>query len=539
MPRQRVSLRTAFRNPSVLLALAAALIAFAVQSGELGSADTQYRLQATHALWTSEPPVLPQDYPGFGIHGRNGTLQTWYGIGQSLLMLPADILGTWIKSWPIFAEYNGNDPDVRHVVVGYTVSIFLNVATALVALRFLLLLGFTRRQSIAGALALLLLTTHLHYTQNLMENNYICLLTLIGFAWQYEWTLTSSRRALFIGSAAFGLNLLTRLTTGLDLLAGALFAALVLWLTGVRGRVFLQRARTYIAVTLPVYAAFILLDRLYQFYRFGSFFNTYAGIAAREWRAQDPSLPPTFPFSAPFHSGFFGALFSPAKSIFLFDPLLILIVILGAVAWRRFSPAVKAYTIATAFMLLACISFYAKYFTFAGDTAWGDRYAATTVELAALLAVPLLMQLWQQLARPVRALSAVLIAASALVQVASVAFWQSLERYQMEQMHLTDFVVGLRFENIAAFALGKMQAWGLINPGITDDAWDYQHITEWNLLPFQLRHAGVAPLWVDRLTLFAWWSSLVALVWVLLRLRRELCNDPPLPADFARKSIRG
>lgn len=516
--------RGAFRNPRILLALAAALIAFAVQSGELGSDDTQRRLQATHALWTSEPPVFPQDYPGFGIHGRNGKLQTWYGIGQSLLMLPSDIVGTGIAKLPNFANYNGNDPSIRDIFVSYTVSIFLNVATALVILRFLLLLGFSRGESVAGSIALLLLTTHLHYTQNLMENNYICLLTLIGFAWQYEWLLTGSRRVLFIGSAAFGLNLLTRVTTGMDLLAGALFVALMLWYSGLRGRAWFQRARAYVAVALPVYAVFILLDRLYQFYRFGSFCNTYAGIAAKEWRAQDPTLPPTFPFSAPFHSGFFGALFSPSKSIFLFDPLLILMLILAVVAWRRFPSAVKAYTIASSVMLVAYISFYAKYFTFAGDTAWGDRYAATAVELAALLAVPLLLRLRTSLPSAVRFLGATFVGISALVQIASVAFWQSLERYQMESSHLSHFVIGLRFENIVALALGKMTAWGLINPGITDDAWDYQHITTWNLLPFQLRHAGIAPLWVDRLTLVVWWVSLLALAWVLLRLRRVLRN---------------
>lgn len=527
MPRPSVSIRAALRNPRFLLALAAALIAFAVQSGELGSADTQRRLQATHALWTSDPPVLPQDYPDFGIRGRNGRLQTWYGIGQSLLMLPSDILGTGLENLPAFADYNGNDPSVRNIVVSYTVSIFLNLATALVALRFLLLLGFSRRQSIAGVLALLVLTTHLHYTQNLMENNYICLLTLMGFTWQYEWVLNGSRRALFIGSAAFGLNLLTRLTTGMDLLAGALFVALVLWFNAVRGRPILLRARTYLGTALPVYAVFILLDRLYQYYRFGSFFNTYAGIAAREWRRQDPTLSANFPFSAPFHSGFFGALFSPAKSIFLFDPLLILMLLLTVTGWRRFTPAVKAYTLATAVMLLAYISFYARYFTFAGDTAWGDRYAATTAELAALLAVPLLLQLWRGLQSPLRTLGAVLIAASAFVQIASVAFWQSLERYQMDSMHRSVFVIGLRFENIVAFALGKMGAWGLLKPRITDDAWDYQHITTWNLMPFQLRHAGVAPPWVDWLTLVLWWVSLLALAWVLLRLDR-LTREPAI-----------
>ncbi|HWE84669.1 MAG TPA: hypothetical protein VG267_06975 [Terracidiphilus sp.] len=522
MPGNSRSSRRWLRDPLFLLVLAAALIAIVVQSGELGSSDTQHRENAAHALWTSAPPVLPGEYPEFGIRGRNGKLQTWYGIGQSLLLLPFDIAGTYIERLPIFADYNGNDPTIRNIVVSYGASTLLNVLTALVCFRFLRRLSFSVGQSAAGVLALLLLTTHLHYTQNLMENNYICLLTLAGFCWQLEWAGSNSRRALLIGSGALGLNLLTRLTTGLDLLACALFVALAVWLAGTRGSALFVRAKTYAAVTLPVYAFFILLDRLYQFYRFGSFFNTYAGIAAREWRRQDPTLPSNFPFSASFHSGFFGALFSPAKSIFLFDPLLILMLILAAVAWRRFTPTVKAYTLATTVMLLAYISFYARYFTFAGDTAWGDRYSATAVELAALLAIPLLLQLGNQLPKSLRTLGAALIAASALVQIASVAFWQSLERYQMESMHLSHFVIGLRLENMVALALGKMGNWGLISPRMTDDAWDYRHITTWNLLPFELRHAGVAPLWVDRLTLVLWWATLAALAWVLLRLRRLL-----------------
>ncbi|MGP8253211.1 MAG: hypothetical protein ACLQHF_14365 [Terracidiphilus sp.] len=510
------------RNPLVLLALAAALIAIVVQSGELGSADTQHRENAAHALWTSDPPVFPYEYPEFGIHGRNGTLQTWYGIGQSLLMLPFDVAGTYIERLPVFADYNGNDPSVRNIVVSYGVNILLNVLTALVCFRFLRRFNFSTGQSAAGVLALLLLTTHLHYTQNMMENNYICLLTLAGFRWQLEWAQTGSRRALLIGSVALGLNLLTRLTTGLDLLGCALFVVLALWLSGMRGAALRARAKNYAAVTLPVYAFFILLDRLYQFYRFGSFTNTYAGIAARQWRAQNPNLPASFPFSASFHSGFFGALFTPEKSIFLFDPLLILMLLVVAVAWRRFTPAMRAYLIATAAMVLASISFYARYFTFAGDSAWGDRYVATTAELAALLAAPLLLQLWRWLGRAVRALGAALIAASAIVQAASVAFWLSLELYQEETLGHPTLVVWLRLKNVAAFALGKRYAWGLANAPMHRDPWDYVHITCWNFLPFLLRRVGEAPAWVCNLTLGLWWTALAALAIVLWRLWRAL-----------------
>ena len=108
-----------FRDPVFLLALAAGLIAFVVQSGELGTSDTQYRLQATHALWTSDPIVSPNDYPNFGVKGRGGKIQSWYGIGQSLLMLPSDVIGTWIEKLPIFANYYGNDPNVRNIFVSF------------------------------------------------------------------------------------------------------------------------------------------------------------------------------------------------------------------------------------------------------------------------------------------------------------------------------------------------------------------------------------------------------------------------------------
>ena len=72
---------------------------------------------------------------------------------------------------------------------------------------------------------------------------------------------------------------------------------------------------------------FALIDRWYQYYRFGSFFDTYVSVFAQQSREMNPSLPANYPFEIPFHVGFFGALFAPEKSIFLFDPLLILIVL--------------------------------------------------------------------------------------------------------------------------------------------------------------------------------------------------------------------
>ncbi len=530
------------RDPLFLLCLTAGLLAFVVQSGELGTSDTAHRLQTTHWLWTSEPQVFPYEYPEFGLHGRGGRLYSWYGIGQSLLMLPSDLVGTWIAHWPIFLEYE-DDPSVRSIVVSYSTSILVNVLTALIAFRFLRQLRFSMKESVTGALALMFCTTQLHYTQNMMENNYILLLTLTGFSFQYEWLCTGSRRALFWGCCALGLNLLTRLTTGLDLMAGGIFVLLVIWFEDLIGATGgsparqlggragtpgsplakpAQRLIDYCKVAAPVYAFFLLVDRVYQFYRFGSFTNTYLAIFAREQRQIDPTLPANFPWSTPFHAGVFGALFQPEKSIFLFDPLLVLAIFLLALLWKRLTPEVRAYTVTSLLLVLAYICFYARYTFWSGDFAWGDRYVSTSVELVALVALPLLMRYREVLGKTIWRTGCVLIAVSLVIQLASLAFWLPLEIYQMETLGHPTFVIALRFKNIVAFALGKMDAWGLDTEAMGQDPWDYVHITTWNFLPFLLRRVGVAPGWVVNIALGIWVAGVAALGAVLPRLRRSL-----------------
>src|ERR1700676_1121646 len=447
-------IRQRLRDPLFLLCLTAGLLAFVVQSGELGTSDTMHRLQTTHWLWTSQPQGFPNEYPDFGFDGRGGRLYSLDGIGQSLIMLPADLLGTWMERWPIFSDYN-DDPEVRSIVVSYITNILVSVLTALVAFRLLRQLRFSTAESAAGVLALMFCTTHLHYTQNMMENNYIMLLALIGFSFQYEWLRADSWRALLIGSCALGLNLLTRLTTGLDLIAGGIFVLLALRFEGVRGRRLWQRLIAYSKVAAPVYIFFLGVDRAYQFYRFGSFTNTYVAIFAREYRQRDPSLPANFPWSTPFHVGVLGALFQPEKSIFLFDPLLVLAIFLLAWLWKRLTPEVRAYGVTSVLLLLAYICFYARYTYWSGDFAWGDRYVSTAVELVTLIAVPLLLRYREHLGRTIWGAGWALIVVSLVIQLASLAFWLPLEIYQMETLGHPTFVVALRFKNIVAFAVGK------------------------------------------------------------------------------------
>jgi len=516
-----VRLRRLFLSPVFLITLTAFLTACVVQSGELGTSDTTHRLQTAHSFWTSQPPVFPNEYPEFGIHGRGGKLYSWYGIGQSLLMLPADIVGTYVNRLPIFKDY-GDDPVPRSIVVSYSTNILTCVLSVLVCYRLLGQFDFSVDQRVAGVLALLFCTTFLHYTQNMMENNYIFLLTMTGLAFHYKWVRTGSQPALCIGAGALGLNLLTRLTTGLDLLAVSLFVVLVLWFTGTRGSNLRSRVAEYVKFALPVYLVFGALDRAYQYYRFGSLFNTYLELYGREQRMLDPTLPANFPFDGSFWAGFVGPLIRPEKSIFLFDPLILLTVLVSALVWRSFRPEIRAYLIAFGLLLIAYMSFYAKYYDWAGDFAWGDRYVSTAVQIVAFISVPLLMRHVAQLGKVVCGIGVGLAMAAALVQIASVMFWCPLEIYQMETLGHPTFVIWLRLKNIVAFAWGKMDQWGLTNEAMQEDPWDYVHITTYDFLPFLLARVGRAPDWVVRLTKAVWFAGLASLLIVLAQVRRCL-----------------
>ncbi len=515
----RAQHKRVFNHPAFLVVLAAFLTALLVQSGELGSIDTVRRLQTTHSFWTSAPPVVPEEFPEFGVVGRNGRIYAWYGIGQSVLMLPSDIVGTYLARMPLFAGFAEHDPGICQIVTSYSTNILVCVLTVLVCFRFLRLLEFTGNQALAGALTLLFGTTFLHYTQNMMENNFIFLLTLTGLCFQYEWLRTSRRRSLGIGSLALGANLLTRLTTAMEITTAALFVLLVLWLERVRSRELLARLRCYVRVAAPCYAVFLVLERIYQYYRFNSFFSTYLTVFAEQQRKLDPGLPPDFPWSTPLREGALGPLITPEKSIFLFDPLIVVTLVLSVLIWKRYRSEMKAYLLAALWLLVTYILFYAKYFDWSGDFAWGDRFITTPVQLLALISIPLLLRHRANLRRIVWRPGMVIATVSVAIQLASVVFWHPLEIHQMESLGHPTFVVGLRFKNIVALALGKMDQWGLSNEDTREVGGIHSNTPYF--LPFLLKKDGSVSNTIANGLIAGWLVALAALVAVLFFIQRK------------------
>ena len=520
--------RALHQNHLVLLALVAFLTALIVQPGDLSSSDTTRRLQTTHSFWTSAPAVTAGDYPTFGLVGRGGRIYSWYGMGQSVLMLPADMVATTAMR---FIPALGRHPEFRSVFVSYTVSISVCVLAVLVCFRFLLLLGFTPKQSSAGALTLLFATTFLYYTQNLMENNFLLLLTLTGFCFQYEWVKTNSTPHLILGGAALGANLLTRLTTGLDLAACTLFIILCIWFQSGRTGEAMRRLRRYAWITLPCYFLFFAIERAYNFYRFGTLTHTYASIFAFQYRQLHPDLPPGFPLDTPFWKGFLGPFFAPEKSIFLFDPMLIVTVILLIVVWKCFNAEIRALLASTTILLFLYVAFHARISYegmlppyakgWAGDVAWGDRYITNPVQLLAMLSMPLLLRHWVSLRPSIRKIAVAITASALFVQLASTIFWSALEFCQQKTLSHPVFVVGLRFMNIVAVAFGKTTDWGLSNDLTVQSSHNYIP----NFFPIWLLNKVTSFHWFALVLLGVWIFLIICLVLILFTAFREFSGD--------------
>jgi len=132
-----------------------------------------------------------------GLVGRGGRIYSKFGIGQSLLTLPFEILATGLSRWaPSVAGNAAKSALWNGIFVVYSVSALVCVLAILASLRLLLLFEFTAREAPAGSLTLQFATIFLLYTQRMQENNCLLLLTLAGLGLQYEWATTCSKRAL-------------------------------------------------------------------------------------------------------------------------------------------------------------------------------------------------------------------------------------------------------------------------------------------------------------------------------------------------------
>lgn len=454
------------------LCLFAALLAALVNSGNMVSIDPVRRLQQARALWTTEPDVDPVDARIFGTLAYDGHRHATFGLGQPLVFLPFDIAVT--TTLDLIGPHAPVTPHVlellRIILIAWGSQTLLASLAACFGYLLLRRLGFLHAPATSGVLSLLTATTCLHYIQNCQENLLMLAMALIGAERTFRWLDDHRWRDAAYAGAAFGLSLLTRLTTLADA-AGVLIALLLMLLWQKQGlRTAAQSLLSYAKGFVPTFAACAAIERLYQYHRFWTFRGTYYTPFLEPQPSTDRS---GNMFNNPMLAGWTEPLFSPQNSIFLYDPLLLAALILVVVYWRRIEPRLRAFALGSIATLLAYLQFYSTYMSPTGEISWGDRYTETPVLLLSLLAAPLFCRF-----RPARPLFKALLALSVVQQIASILLMPSLEVIQWRRRAMP-WSIPRRFVNIWLSISG--QGGAIPYRGSLPPEWQ-----RLNLLPFQL-----------------------------------------------------
>lgn len=96
----------------------------------------------------------------------------------------------------------------------------------------------------------------------------------------------------------------------------------------------------------------LAIDRWWQWTRFGTLKGTYYSVF-KEWATTHfENLPPGFPFSVPFSEGFWGQLFSQAKGVVFYEPIIAASLLLWLLTRAKANAGTNALVLAGA---VACI----------------------------------------------------------------------------------------------------------------------------------------------------------------------------------------
>jgi hypothetical protein len=484
--------------------------------------DSERRYQVTKSLTSGAPPVKPEDTISHQyLIGTNGGQYYWYGMGESVFLVPADFI-TW-QTLNLFNPDDDTKENLRRTIV--TTLTFPTLAGATVAISFLLLaeLNFSLMVALLGALFFFFGTTLLHYSQIHQENSQIIFLVISGYFMLTRWVKHNRTIFLLIGSGLFGTLLLIRVTTFADILGAVLFTFLALfWGEKVTfNKEIFQKFIKFSLIFGGGIGFFFLLERLYQFKRFGSFTSNYISVLTDQMKAGTFNFGTSFEQDWPYGlsplTGILNVLFSPEKSIFIYDPLLIVLGITLVI--RHFGLDLpgelnlrKAFILSGGLSLVIYLMGYSNIIFWGGDDSWGARYHTSPVQLLCLLAVPLFLEIAPRLNRYARVAIKSLIGLAFFFQLCSITFWYTVEIEQYNCSAGTNFRIFQRIYNIVSYFTGNFQppqnCLGLENA---------------NILPFWPFYAAVDVIPRPLLPLIAacWFILLLLTGWALIRFMRK------------------
>jgi hypothetical protein len=299
--------------------------------------------------------------------------------------MPSNWLGFKLAKW--FPELAKKEV-LRFWIISFFTFIPLNVAVVVACFWLLRLFNFS--EGIAGltSIVYLLGTSVLSYAQVPQQNNQVLLFVILGYACVLSYLKHRRFYWIFLCGLSLGFAVLIRSTSIIHCLSVGMFLLGCVLYQSYNIRHLFKILLLYLVGLIP----FNLVRYFSNYLRLGSFFKSGL-VIARDTVNTDPIynnlplVPADFPFTTPMYEGILGILFSPAKSIFIYDPLLIPCLILLGIYWRRLSFYILWYSLVSLLNLTLFIFLFSKLVFWTGDAAWAARYQVTSLHL---LLIPLL-----------------------------------------------------------------------------------------------------------------------------------------------------
>ena len=466
-----------------------------VNPGSITNLDTERRLNMSHAWWTRTEESFPGNKVVININERN---YIPYDLGQPMLMLPGDWLGE--KLGQNF-EQEQERQYFREAVVSFLIFVPINLLAVLTCFQFLQLFGYNQRVAGLSSIVWLLGTSVLFYSSFHQQNNQILLFVLISYQAALAYATKDDKYLGILSGISLGIAFLIRVTSILHAVSVVVFLI---------GCVFKRRRLKPVfkafCLWMTGFIPFLFLERLLTYVRYGDWMANSASLHLQIY-SQASSLGDPNAIVEGTNKGFsflglltkvqpdalLAPLFSPEKSIFLYDPLTLPCLVALVICWRFLSRYIKWYTIAVIIGFLLHTYIYSWTSNWITDGVWGARYHITSVHLMLVPLIPLLIRSAIKQAKKARPLAQqalrwitmTIIAIAILIQFASIGLHFSLEATQQTLGIGSRFHLVQRLDNIV-FKIRSGDRANLKITGVEDNETkaDLKDKMRWDLLPF-------------------------------------------------------
>ena len=287
----------------------------------------------------------------FSIRGMDGRSYSLYGLGWSILAVPFYAGGKFV----------GGNPENLTLLLNP----LIGAATVTLVFLFSIALGYSRRSSLVVAIFYGLGTLAWPMAKHPFDHIVETFFVLLSVYFMYLHISKNAIIHLILSAICIGFAINTRLVSifvlpALLVLMGA--GCGVSWRLVDKNKIIFRKIVIFMLVLLP----FAVLVLFYNYYRFGSIFETGFQLLAVKTGLD-------FFSGTPFLTCFRGFLTSPGKGFFYYSPIAIFFFFTIVPFYKKH----RCTAIAFILLILSYLFFLSRNIYWHGDWAWGPRYLLT------------------------------------------------------------------------------------------------------------------------------------------------------------------